>query len=134
MPIAHWTSRLETGIELVDSQHRGLFEAVNKLADSFKAGNAPNQVVESLDFLVAYTVEHFQAEEGFMRDEGYPGLAEHAEEHARLMRQVRELQVKCVAGRPVTMDVTIFLADWLTTHISGSDFRYAEFVRGKRRG
>jgi len=34
----------------------------------------------------------------------------------------------------VTMDVTIFLVEWLTTHISGSDMRYAEFVREQRRG
>jgi len=134
MPIAVWSSRYETGNELVDSQHRGLFGAVNKLADSFKEGNAPNQVVESLDFLVAYTVEHFQTEEQFMLDDGYPGLAAHAEEHQRLMQQVRELQAKFMAGRPVTMDVTIFLVEWLTTHISGSDMRYAEFVREKNRG
>lgn len=133
MPIAVWSSRYETGNELVDSQHRGLFGAVNKLADSFKEGNAPNQVVESLDFLVAYTVEHFQTEERFMREDGYPGLVAHEDEHARLLRQVQELQARLVAGQPVTMDVTIFLVEWLTSHISGSDLRYAEFVREKNR-
>lgn len=133
MPIAVWSSRFETGIELVDAQHQGLFEAVNKLADSFKAGNAGNQVVESLDFLVAYTLEHFQTEERFMREDGYPGLAAHADEHARLLQQVQELQGRLVAGQPVTMDVTIFLVEWLTSHISGSDLRYAEFVREKNR-
>ncbi len=132
MPIAVWSPRFETGIELVDSQHQGLFEAVNKLADSFKAGNAGNQVVESLDFLVAYTVEHFQTEERFMREDGFPGLATHAEEHARLLLQVQELQGRFASGQPVTMDVTIFLVEWLTTHISGSDMRYAEFARAKR--
>lgn len=133
MPIAIWSSRYATGIELVDAQHQGLFEAVNKLADSFREGNAPNHVVESLDFLVAYTVEHFQTEEGFMREDGYPGLPVHVEEHAQLMRQVSELQARLVAGQAVTMDVTIFLVEWLTTHISGSDMRYAEFVRAKNR-
>ena len=133
MPIAVWSSRFETGIELVDAQHQGLFEAVNKLADSFKDGRAGQQVIESLDFLVAYTVEHFQTEERFMREDGYPGLALHADEHVRLLRQVQELQGRLVAGQPVTMDVTIFLVEWLTSHISGSDLRYAEFVREKNR-
>ncbi|MFZ1377994.1 MAG: bacteriohemerythrin [Geothrix sp.] len=133
MPIAVWNSRFETGVELIDAQHQGLFEAVNRLADSFKAGNAGNQVVESLDFLVAYTVEHFQTEERFMREDGFPGLAAHEDEHARLLQQVQELQGRLVAGQPVTMDVTIFLVEWLTSHISGSDLRYAEFVREKNR-
>jgi len=133
MPIAVWSSRYETGIALVDAQHQGLFEAVNQLADSFKEGQARNQVVACLDFLVAYTVEHFQTEERFMREDAYPGLAAHADEHAQLMRQVQELQARFVAGQPVTMDVTIFLAEWLTTHISGADMRYAEFVREQQR-
>lgn len=134
MPIVAWTSRYETGIEIVDAQHQGLFEALNRLGEAYKAGKAGNQVVESLDFLAAYAVEHFRTEERCMREDGYPGLAAHEEEHARLVTQVQELQARLASGQPVTMDVTIFLVEWLTTHITGSDMRYAEFVRAQREG
>ena len=133
MTIAIWSSRYETGIDLIDSQHQTLFAAVNQLADSFKTGTAGHQISESLDFLVKYTDEHFHAEEHYMREVGYPGLASHLAEHAKLMKQVRDLQGKMACGEPVTMDVTIFLADWLKQHINDSDMGYVEFMKQKAR-
>ena len=132
MPIAVWSYRYETGIDLVDAQHQALFEAVNRLADSFKEGKAKDQVKVSLDFLVDYTREHFQTEERFMREVGYPRLAEHMVEHVRLMEQVRDLQMDLADGKAVTMDVTIFLADWLKVHIHESDLDYVRYLREPR--
>jgi len=129
MAIAVWSSRFATGIPLVDAQHQSLFQAVNRLAESLREGNAASQVKESLDFLVGYTQEHFQTEERFMREMDYPGLAEHMGEHARLMEQVHDLQMNHAEGRPVTLDVAIFLADWLRDHIHGSDLAYVRFMK-----
>jgi hemerythrin len=129
MIIAPWNSRFETGIDLIDAQHKSLFEAINNLADSFREGNSKNQVKASLDFLVDYTVEHFQTEERFMREMDYPSLGEHMGEHARLMEQVRDLQMDLQAGKPVTMEVTIFLAEWLRAHIHDSDMAYVYFMK-----
>lgn len=133
MDIAIWSSRYETGIELIDGQHKALFAAINQLAHAFRAGTASDQVRESLAFLVSYTDEHFRSEEHYMREMGYSGLASHALEHAALMEQVRDLQAELVGGKLVTMDVTIFLADWLKRHISGSDMGYVDFVKDKAR-
>ena len=129
MIIAPWSSRFETGIDLIDAQHQSLFEAINKLADSFRAGNSKSQVKASLDFLVDYTVEHFQTEERFMREMNYPRLAEHVGEHAQLMEQVRDLQMDLMDGKPVIMEVTIFLAEWLKAHIHDSDMAYVYFMK-----
>jgi hemerythrin len=132
MVIAPWNSRFETGIDLIDAQHQSLFEALNNLADSFRAGNSKRQVKVSLEFLVDYTAEHFQSEERFMREMDYPRLGEHMGEHARLMEQVRDLQMELLAGKPVTMEVTIFLAEWLKTHIHDSDMAYVYFMKEQR--
>ena len=129
MIIAPWSSRFETGIDLIDAQHQSLFEAINKLADSFRAGNSKSQVKASLDFLVDYTMEHFQSEERFMRDMNYPRLAEHMGQHAQLMEQVRDLQMDLMDGKPVIMEVTIFLAEWLKAHIHDSDMAYVYFMK-----
>ncbi len=132
MVMAPWNSRFETGIDLIDAQHQSLFAAVNRLVDAFRAGKAGAQVKESLDFLVGYTLEHFQTEERFMRELDYPWLAEHSGEHARLMEQVRHLQMAFEDGKPVTMDLAIFLADWLREHIHGSDMAYVRFMKEPR--
>lgn len=133
MAIANWGSRYETGIGIIDTQHRALFKAFNKLGDSFKAGTSKAQAKESLDFLVKYTVEHFQTEEQYMRDMDYPKLTSHMAEHAQLMVKVKDLQNKVAEGKPMTMDVTISLADWLKHHINGDDMGYVAFVKEKDR-
>ncbi len=129
MPIAIWGPRFETGIDLIDAQHKSLFEAVNALVESFQAGKAKAQVKESLDFLVGYALEHFQTEERFMRAADYPKLAEHLVEHARLLEQVRDLQMDLADGKAMTMDITIFLVDWLKVHIHESDMAYVYFLK-----
>jgi hemerythrin len=133
MAIANWSSRYETGIGIIDTQHKALFEAVNKLADSFKSGTAKEQVKDSLDFLVKYTVEHFQTEEKYMQDMDYPKLTAHMAEHAQLIVKAKDLQKRLADGKPMTMDVTIFLADWLKHHINEDDMGYVAFVKEKNR-
>ena len=129
MAIAVWSSRFETGIEIIDAQHKSLFDAVNKLADSFKAGTSKAQVKDSLDFLVKYTLEHFQTEERVMKEMNYPKLTSHIAEHTQLIDKAKGLQVKLAEGKPVTMDVSTFLADWLKHHINEVDMGYVEFKR-----
>jgi hemerythrin len=106
---------------------------VNQLAASFGAGTSAKQVKESLDCLEKYTVEHFQTEEHFMGEMDYPGLPAHASEHVALVDKLQLLQARLGQGKPVTMDVTIFLADWLKHHIHGADMAYVRFMKDKNR-
>lgn len=133
MPIAIWSTRFETGIPIIDTQHKTLFDAVNRLADSFKAGTSATQAKESLDFLLKYTVEHFQTEEKFMKDMGYPKLTSHMAEHAQLVDKAKGLQARMAEGKPVTVEVTTFLADWLKHHINEVDMGYVEFAKAAAR-
>jgi hemerythrin-like metal-binding protein len=134
MAIANWNSRFETGIGNIDSQHQTLFEAMNKLADAYRLGVAQAQAEESLAFLVQYTHEHFQAEEQVMREMSYPGLGPHMALHAELMQQAYDLQAKHRQGDHDTMEVTIFLADWLQNHIYAVDMDYVAFAREQTGG
>lgn len=133
MALANWNSHYETGIGIIDSQHKALFQAVNKLGGSFKAGTSKAQAKESLDFLVKYTFEHFQTEEKYMREMGYPELSSHIVLHADLMTRVKALQAKLQKGTPITMDVMVFLADWLKHHINRDDMSYVAFMKENKR-
>jgi hemerythrin-like metal-binding protein len=131
MAIANWSSRFETGIVIIDAQHKALFGAINKLSDSFKNGTSGNQSKESLDFLAKYTVEHFQTEEKFMKEIAYPTLISHMAEHLQLVKKVEAIQAKLIEGKTVTMEVTIFISDWLKLHINENDMDYVRFWKSK---
>ena len=133
MTIATWNSRYETGITLIDAQHKDLFAAVNQLADSFREGRAQDQTGPSLDFLIRYTAEHFQTEEQHMREIGFPYWIEHAEEHAHLMAKAQALQADHAAGKAVTMELAIFFANWLKHHINDVDLQYVDFLKEQQR-
>ncbi len=138
MPLAQWKDEYATGIELIDAQHQRLFEAINRMEDAFKAGTQEDEARESLVFLARYTKEHFDTEEAFMREIGYPLLAFHQQDHAELVAKVELLQQK------VDEDLTIplhmadfaahmanFAADWLAHHINEADMGYVQFAREK---
>jgi len=129
MTVVAWDPELETGIDVIDAQHRTLFEAVNNLADSFKSGQASVQARESLGFLAKYSIEHFLTEERFMRSMGYPDLPSHRIEHGKLVSQLQTLQVRQDQGYLVTAEVATFVADWLKHHIQEADMGYVRFTR-----
>ena len=133
MPIAIWNSRYETGIDAIDAQHKGLFEAFNQLADAFTAGTAPAHVKHCLKDLLDFTVDHFRTEESFMEALGYPDLAAHRAEHAQLVEKARTLQARGSMDQPaVAMDLTIFLANLMTGHIDEADLTMIRFLREKQ--
>jgi len=127
-----WNSRFETGIEHIDAQHKSLFEAVDRLATAFEAGKAEAEIKESLDFLAAYTLDHFEAEERLMREEGFPGLDQHKAEHDRLLVRVGILQGRLAQGIPVEREVATLLAGWLKHHIANMDMTYVPFMKAPR--
>lgn len=129
MAIAVWSPRFATGIERIDRQHQALFEAVNDLAESFHQGRSAEQVQRSLAFLEGYVAEHFADEEAYMADAGYPELTAHRELHQALTAQVHDLQERLRQNEVITLDVTIFLADWLKHHIEDADMGYVRFTR-----
>lgn len=133
MDIAIWSSRFETGIALIDDQHRSLFEALNRLAESFREGAAQEQARQSLDFLADYTKEHFQAEERFMRELGYPQLDLHMDQHAEMLQVIADLQTRQANGASLTMEVTILMVSWLKEHIHDSDLDYVDFLKQRAR-
>jgi len=127
-----WNSRFETGIDHIDAQHKSLFEAVDRLASAFESGKPVAGIKESLDFLAAYTLDHFEAEERLMSDLDYPGLDDHKTEHERLLVRVGILQGRLAQGIPVEREVTALLAGWLKHHISNMDMAYVRYMKTPR--
>jgi hemerythrin len=129
MVVAVWSSRYETGIALIDDQHRSIFESLNHLAAAFRAGSPEAHVDAHLAKLTEYTLGHFQTEEAHMRQLGYPGLEDHLADHARLVAEARGLLAKHTAGHPMTMEVAIFLSNLITQHIDSFDMAMVRYTK-----
>jgi hemerythrin len=132
MAFITFDDRFKLGHPEIDAQHASLFDAVNKLYDAMAAGKARQELGGILAFLRDYTVMHFQAEEGLMKQSAYPAYPEHKRFHDDLTRQVLELEAKHQAGSmTLSLSVMNFLKDWLAQHISMEDRKVAEHLKAK---
>ncbi len=97
------------------------------------AGRGKEVVGPVLKGLIDYTATHFKYEEDLFARTGYADSAAHKKEHADLVRRVLEIQKTYNDKGPSvhTIQVMNFLNDWLTSHIQGSDLKYAPHLKAK---
>lgn len=123
---------LITGNDMIDTQHKELIDRVNKLVDSCVTGKEKNVAIQTLDFLMDYTVFHFNAEEKLQEDAGYPEMEGHKAQHAQFTKAVDELKEMLEEEEGPTdafvAAVNKNISEWLVNHIQISDKKVASFV------
>jgi hemerythrin len=129
MPLINWDKSLSVGVESIDAQHKVLVETLNELHDAMMKGQAKGITGAILRNLVAYTQNHFKAEEAMLAAAKYPGLAAHRALHEELSKQVADYLARFERGE-ITLNLHLlgFLRDWLTKHIQKVDRAYGPSV------
>ena len=129
-----WEARYDTGIDLIDTQHRDLVAAVNRLRRSVLERCGRVDIERQVHQVVALAEEHIASEESLMAEEGYPDLGPHTVEHASMMDRLYELETRLREGNDaVAMMVTTFVDGWLKHHVSEGDLGFVAFLEEKRR-
>ncbi|MBK7670062.1 MAG: bacteriohemerythrin [bacterium] len=127
-----WKTEYETGVPLIDEQHRHLVEIINKFEDALQRGKGSRQMNEIIKDLIGYTQEHFATEERLMAEAGYEHLKLHQSQHRQLMQKVERFQFEFNgAGKRITAEMHEFLAYWLVTHILRDDKAYSPVLTGQ---
>lgn len=121
-----WTSNLETGVPLLDEQHRAIFRWLDDLEEA-TADQRTLLAVYTITRLKHYVRDHFAAEESYMKAAGYPKLAEHMAEHVAFRTRLGQLQIESIS-KDVASATVSFIRDWLIKHISSTDQEYAPYV------
>ncbi len=127
-----WDPALEIGNDLVDTQHKQLYETINELHDAVVSGE-PIEVQESILMrLMEQAESHFHDEEDLMRSIGYPGLTDQQWMHAEFMAQAQRLTEEYRSNKAVLpITLAIFLQDWLVKHTRTEDKKIGEFIRAQ---
>ncbi|WP_026393262.1 bacteriohemerythrin [Acetobacterium malicum] len=119
-----WTQDLSVGVNSIDKQHQQLFEMADELFEAGKTGKSKEKIGELLNFLDAYTKQHFRDEESYMATIKYPGLAEQQTAHKAFINELTKLSAeydKSGGNIAVIIGANQMVVDWLTKHISGMD-------------
>ncbi|MGE4298856.1 MAG: bacteriohemerythrin [Desulfovibrionaceae bacterium] len=131
--IFQWRKDFEVGVDIMDSDHRRLFEIADSLHDAIRMGVSRAPRFKIFNALIAFANEHFAREEAFMREHGYPEIENHHRHHERLIEEVEAYRGRLETGE-VNMDAAFvtFFKDWLINHILANDHRFGAFFNQDR--
>ncbi|NDV23056.1 bacteriohemerythrin [Desulfovibrio sp. JC022] len=127
MALVEWKDEYSIGNELIDEQHKSLFVMLNELAEA-GPGEKEGAAYTCLSRMLKYAQEHFRDEEKFMRDNGYPGLADHIKEHEGFIGQVEDYAEAVYNTYVPFQDMLEYLNNWLVGHILNSDQKYMDYI------
>jgi hemerythrin len=122
MPLT-WTQALSVGVEEIDAQHQELFRRAAQLLEGLRKGE-PEEIGGLLEFLHAYAVTHFGAEEARMRSSRFPGYLRHKAEHDRFIGDMLALSSELERRGPgafLALKLNHWLVQWLKEHVSKTD-------------
>jgi hemerythrin len=127
MAYLQWTNDLNTGIEVIDKQHRRLVEYLNELNLAI-IEHDQKAVKHVLDELIDYTLSHFSFEEELLEKSGYPFFKAHKRVHEIFTKRVGQFLERAAKGEDVAPEILSMLKIWLVNHIKGDDADYVEIV------
>lgn len=127
-----WQASQETGIPIIDEQHRGLVSTINSFYHFLRLGQGALAFGPTLSLLIAYARLHFQTEEALLREARYPHLDLHRALHAELARKLEDLKREGAAESG--SDLLPFLKDWWMGHIAQEDRKFAGHLWRHREG
>ena len=110
------------GNELIDAEHKTLFDITGKVYSILKRGATSedaDEIIGILKELRDYTAEHFSDEEEYMRSINYPGLPQQERAHKSFIGALDDIDEDRVHEDPAEYVKSLieFLLGWLINHI-----------------
>ncbi len=125
-----WDHGLSLGVERMDVEHRQIVRRVRQIAAAVAEGR-PEEILGTLRFLGPYLVQHFQHEEAWMAEVGYPGAGEHARIHAVMLEAVTDAREQASGEAGDLGRAAADLAAALDEHMRSEDLKLGRFFTAR---
>lgn len=136
-----WSKELETGIDIIDNQHRGLVQIINRLIEGINENKSNAFLAEIFLELYEYSQIHFDTESMLYRKSDYPDADEHDKEHAEFIKKIssfkeilneeqEQQQVMKELGSLsfLSLEVLSYLSNWFYNHVSERDAKLRQYL------
>lgn len=122
MQLLKWSSQFELGLELVDNQHKQLFNMINELSIAIEYNQPNTLMLPIVDRLKEYANNHFKAEEDIFIEYDYPDREGHEADHDKFIESVKYIRRQCeLLDSLMSAKIREFLMGWLANHIMTKD-------------
>ncbi len=120
-----WDNSFSVGAPIFDSQHKSLFEIINRLQDACEGGADKAFLLNIIEELYNYSTSHFRDEEAILRKKQSPLLVEQEIQHAIFLDYMIDLESRVKTGSStVNEDILTFLKVWWEEHVMKIDKQY----------
>ena len=132
MELIKWDESYSVKIESIDEQHKKLIDMLNEFYNNIQSKSSKESIAKLLNQMKAYAMFHFETEERYMKQYGFPEHDFHKKEHNEFIEKVKDIEKRFNAGELiVSFEITNYLKKWLKDHINGTDKRYSWFLVDK---
>ena len=122
-----WKEENNTGIPIIDEQHRFIVSNINSLYYFMQKGESEHLVNYILEILQEYTKIHFNTEEQLLKEANYPEIDDHISYHRSFNEKVSRM-LKSKNDDYKVMNTLKFLRQWWMYHINNEDKKYVPYV------
>lgn len=125
-----WDDSLETGIKIIDDQHKAIITKANKIL-KMDANTDKSELSEIISFLMSYTNNHFLEEERLMIESNYDKFIEHRQEHNLFVEEIYRIYLRINNNGIDTKifdDLKNIMVNWLERHLHDADRDFATHI------
>lgn len=131
-----WYDNYELKIDIIDEQHKKLFEGFNDFYNEINQGHFNKEVINQfIDVLDYYTTTHFETEEKLMLETNFPNYEEHKKRHEffkSIYEEIRDNRFfRHSAAHLFSMQLATTAAEWWNSHITTYDKELSDFLKQK---
>ncbi|HYM35408.1 MAG TPA: bacteriohemerythrin [Steroidobacteraceae bacterium] len=126
MSLLTWRPEYSIGIAAIDHEHRELIGWIDLLLEDLHLQNVEDdRVAHLLGEIYARVAAHFALEEKVMRDAGYVAIADHKEDHERLLDELRDLMEIHTPHDPANATrLAAQMTAWFSHHFRNLDAKF----------
>ncbi len=129
-----WDESLAVGNEIIDNQHKQLFNLATQLETLFEAYTETDydydEIIRIIVKLHLYTIYHFETEEKILEEINFPGLIMHKKEHQSFISFLEQIKPDTIEhdSYQTLLDLLAFVVNWIMSHIKGTDSTYVTYL------
>lgn len=116
----------KTGIEIIDNEHKMLFEIADKIYMLLKNEfiiDKYDRIVDLIEELKGYAALHFKDEEAYMKSINYKKMFTQKIDHDNFIKKLNEIDLNELDANQeeYILELLEFVNTWLVTHILEKD-------------
>ena len=119
-----WSPKYVLGNEMIDQQHKYLFDLGNQLQEA-----SVEESKSIVELLFKYCKIHFKQEEKHMLEHQYLGIKDHLVRHANILKELTYFSEDGLKDVHSVQAFRSFFLSWLSVHVLKEDMAYVSFTK-----